>query len=75
MDFNLYGMGYIRLSKALFRGTLPAEPHPPARGWLNRACALDPAAVQPPSGTWQQAPGATWQCRGCIESVSLAARA
>lgn len=47
VDFNLYGMGYIRLSKALFRGELPAGASLPPRGWLGRDCYPDPAALNP----------------------------
>ena len=36
VDFNLYGMGFIRLGKVLFRGALPATPLLPPRGWLHR---------------------------------------
>ena len=36
VDFNLYGMGFVRLGKVLFRGTLPSTPLLPPRGWLHR---------------------------------------
>jgi hypothetical protein len=36
VDFNLYGMGFIRLGKVLFRGALPTTPLLPPRGWLHR---------------------------------------
>ena len=36
MDFNLYGMGFVRLGKVLFRGALPTTPLLPPRGWLHR---------------------------------------
>ena len=41
VDFNLYGMGYVRLNKALFRGELPLEAGLPPQGWLGRECAPD----------------------------------
>ena len=36
VDFNLYGMGFIRFSRVLFRGALPATPLLPPHGWLHR---------------------------------------
>ncbi|GLC55951.1 hypothetical protein PLESTB_001048300, partial [Pleodorina starrii] len=33
IDFNLLGMGLLRLDRVIFRGELPARARPPAPGW------------------------------------------
>ena len=62
VDFNLYGMGFIRLGKVLFRGALPATPLLPPRGWLHRTELHHPGQSgpglfpAPMSCSWHAAP-------------------
>lgn len=71
MDFNLYGMGFIRLSKALFRGALPVEACAAPHGWLHRECALDPAGMQSPPG----AHSIPYDYVGTVSEVKINSRA
>lgn len=64
MEYNLYGMGFVRLRTARFRGELPGRAGAPRAGW---AQAEEVAAPE------SEASGAHWKSKSLISQGEEAA--
>ncbi|GIM05747.1 hypothetical protein Vretimale_10222, partial [Volvox reticuliferus] len=59
IDFNLLGMGLLKLDRVIFRGQLPTRARPPAPGWefLSDTYAVEEEAEQADDATGGQQGG------------------